>query len=81
MGKETAGGLRLIDTDKFFASLAGRLDDEVFYRVAAAFAESCGRGGARHVIAHANLSQSELRAARKGLCPSGERHLPCGRIV
>ena len=37
MGKETADGLRLIDTDKLFASLAGRLDDEVFLRVAAAF--------------------------------------------
>jgi len=68
MGKASSGGLRLIDTDKFFASLEGRLDDTTFSRIAAAFAESCGRGGIAFVLGRTHLAKSKLSASRKELC-------------
>ena len=68
MGKTSADGLRLIDTDKFFASLEGRLDDKAFARIAAAFSEACGRGGISFVLGRTHLAKSELSAARKDLC-------------
>ena len=58
MGKETADGLRLIDTDKFFASLAGRLDERPRRLVIAAFADALGTRNVASVARVAGVTRN-----------------------
>lgn len=56
-----------IDTEMFFDLLADKLDADQFGLVAAAMAESIGRGGVARVLDHAASPRTRIAKLRKQL--------------
>ena len=69
MGKphSTKQPLDRIDTERFFDLLADKLDADQFGLVAAAMAESIGRGGVARVLGNAASPRTRIAKMRKRL--------------
>ena len=63
----TKRSLDRIDTGRFFDLLADKLDTDQFGLVAAAMAESIGRGGVARVLGHAASPKTRIAELRKRL--------------
>ena len=67
MSEATVSGSNGMDGETFFSLLNGRLGESAMKIVAAAFAETMGRGGLSYVRRKTGLSRAELKSAVREL--------------